>query len=105
MAWIGAIPCLLAATALDVVAASLARLRSISEGVASGLASDAANRILGEWPCRLRQGRSGQNSMFNAMMGSAEPFLFAGQRGRSNQRLGSERLPCIDLTAGALSRW
>lgn len=71
MARISAILCLFAATAPEVVAASLARLRSISEEAASGLASEAANRILGEWPCRLRQGRSAQISMVHTTLDRA----------------------------------
>ena len=38
-------------------------------------------------------------------MGSAEPYLFAGQRGDSNWMRGPERVQITDLPNGAIFRW
>jgi hypothetical protein len=38
-------------------------------------------------------------------MGSAEPYLFAGQRGDSNWMRGPERVQFTDLPNGAIFRW
>lgn len=52
----------------------------------------------------MTQSQSGANTIFSGKMGSAEPNLFAGQRGNPNRMRGLGRVQFTALPNGAISR-
>jgi hypothetical protein len=93
------------ATVLVVVAASPSLAQSISEKATCKLTNTEANKTLYEGACKVTQSQSGANTIFKVKMGSAEPYLFAGQRGNTNWMRGPERVQFTDLPNGAIFRW
>jgi hypothetical protein len=95
----------IAATALALVVGSPSLAQSISEKATCKLTNTEANKTLYEGACKVTQSQSGANTIFKVKMGSAEPYLFAGQRGDSNWMRGPERVQFTDLPNGAIFRW
>lgn len=93
------------ATVLVVFAAIPSLAQSISEKATCKLTNTEANKTLYEGACKVTQSQSGVNTIFKVKMGSAEPYLFAGQRGNANWMSGAERVQFTDLPNGAIFRW
>lgn len=96
---------LLTATALAMAITSPSLAQSISEKATCKLTNTAANKTLYEGACKVTQSQSGTNTIFRVKMGSAEPYLFAGQRGNPNWMRGPERVQFTDLPNGGIFRW
>ena len=63
----------------------------------------AANTVLYNGGCSIRQTRSGANDVIEVKMGNSQSFVFAGNG--SNWMHGSDRVKYTDLGRGAIFAW
>lgn len=96
---------MLTGVALAVSLANLATAQNLRETATCKLTNTAANKALYEGRCSVTQSMNGKNTVFSIKMGDTEPFLFAGVRGQTNWRHGSEEVKFTDLPNGGIFRW
>jgi|GEM_PF-4014598 len=69
------------------------------------LTNVAANKTLYVGSCEATEEDNQYGTVFTVVMGSGEPFKFAGQRGSTAWMHGGEKTHFTDLPNGAIFKW
>ena len=91
--------------AMAVAIGYSASAQSITGSATCKLTNTAEDVAVFEGPCTVTQSETEYSTIFEVKMGSAESFLFAGQKGETDWMHGPEKVHFTDLPNGGIFHW